>query len=51
MLKLTLAGLLMVMVWGALIVPAPCDPKFSEEGATALNGVLSSTEISFAAVV
>ena len=51
MLKLTLAGLLMVMVWGALTVPTPCDPKFSEAGAIALKGVLSNTEISFAVVV
>jgi hypothetical protein len=51
MLKLTLAGLLMVMVCGALVVPTPCDPKLSAAGATALKAVLSSTTISPAAVL
>jgi hypothetical protein len=46
MLKLTPAGLLMVMVCGALVVPTPCEPKWSQAGAMALNGVLSSTAIS-----
>lgn len=50
-LKPTLAGLLMVTVCGVLVVPTPCDPKLSEPGAMALKAVLSSTAISFAAVL
>lgn len=50
-LKVTLAGLLIVMVCGALTVPMPCEPKWREAGATALNGVLSSTATSFVDVL
>jgi hypothetical protein len=50
MLKLTPAGLLTVMVCGALIVPAPRGPNLSDAGATALKAVLSSTAISADAV-
>ena len=41
----TLLGLLTVMASGALVVPTPCEPKFSEPGANALKAALSRTEI------
>jgi hypothetical protein len=44
MLKLTLLGLLIVMVWAAPVVPTPWDPKLSEAGEMDLKGELSITE-------
>src|ERR1700722_2042843 len=41
--KLTLLGLLMVMVWAALVVPTPWEPKLSEAGETAPKAALSIT--------
>jgi len=40
---LTLLGLLTVMIFGALVVPTPCEPKLSELGEIAWNETLSIT--------
>jgi len=44
MLNRTLLGSLILIVWAELVVPIPCEPKFSDVGETALKAVLSITE-------